>query len=153
MQMNTRYSDQWGQARIMPCPTAIARAPINRAWPLLCFYDMNRRTFFAVLLVFAALIVPAHASERVLYEKASAYSTIIVTEDEAGLRTLRFEKGGARQSVVKPGDPEYLALPYAPVMLAGLALSEDPRRILIVGLGGGTLPMLIRKPYPGATVP
>ena len=113
---------------------------------------MNRRIFLAGLLVFAALVVPAHAAERVLYEKASAYSTIIVTEDEAGLRTLRFEKSGARQSVVKPGDPEYLALPYASVMLAGLALSEDPRRILILGLGGGTLPMFIRKHYPDATI-
>ena len=113
---------------------------------------MNCRTFLAALLVFAALVVPAHADERVLYEKASAYSTIIATEDEAGLRTLRFEKGGARQSVVKPGDPEYLALPYASVMLAGLALSEDPRRILILGLGGGTLPMFIRKHYPDATI-
>ncbi len=113
---------------------------------------MNRRTFLAGLLAFAALAVPAHADERVLYEKDSAYSTIIVTEDEAGLRTLRFEKGGARQSVVKPGDPEYFALYYAPVMLAGLALSEEPRRLLVVGLGGGTLPMFLRKHYPDATI-
>ena len=113
---------------------------------------MNRRTFFAALLAFSALVVPACANQGVLYEKASAYSTIIVTEDGEGLRTLLFEKGGARQSVVKPGDPEYLALPYASVMLAGLALSEDPRRILILGLGGGTLPMFIRKHYPDATI-
>ena len=113
---------------------------------------MNRRLFLAGLLAFAALVVPAHADPSVLYEKASAYSTIIVTEDEAGLRILRFEKDGARQSVVKPGDPEYLALPYASVMLAGLALSEEPRRILVVGLGGGTLPMFLRKHYPDATI-
>ncbi|MDO8595733.1 MAG: fused MFS/spermidine synthase [Sulfuricaulis sp.] len=113
---------------------------------------MTRRTFLAALLAFAALVVPACANQSVLYEKASAYSTIIVTEDGAGLRTLLFEKGGARQSVVKPGDPEYLALPYASVMLAGLALSENPRRILIVGLGGGTLPMFLRKHYPDATI-
>jgi spermidine synthase len=112
----------------------------------------NRLTFFAVLLAFAALVIPALADESVLYENASAYSTILVTEDGEGLRTLRFEKGGARQSVVKPGDPEYLALPYASVMLAGLALSEEPRRILVVGLGGGTLPMFLRKHYPDATI-
>lgn len=113
---------------------------------------MIRRTFFAVLLAFAALVVPARADQNVLYEKASAYSTIIVTEDGDGLRTLRFEKDGARQSVVKPGDVEYLALPYASAMLTGLALSEDPRRILVVGLGGGTLPMFLRKHYPDATI-
>ncbi len=113
---------------------------------------MNRGTFLALLLVFAALVVPAHADEKVLYEKASAFGTIVVTEDDAGLRTLRFAKGGARQSVVKPGDPEYLALHYAPVMLSVLALSEEPRRILIVGLGGGTLPMFLRKHYPDAAI-
>lgn len=113
---------------------------------------MNRRTFLAGLLAFATLTVAARADESVLYEKASAYSTIIVTEDGEGLRTLRFGKGGARQSVVKPGDPEYLALPYASAMLAGLALSEETRRILVVGLGGGTLPMFLRKHYPDATI-
>jgi len=65
---------------------------------------------------------------------------------------LRFEKGGARQSVVKPGDPEYLALPYAQVVFVGLALCAEPRRMLVVGLGGGTLPMFLRKHYPGAAI-
>lgn len=113
---------------------------------------LTRRTFLALLLVFAALVVPAHADDRVLYEKTSTFGTVVVTEDDAGVRTLRFAKGGARQSVVKPGDPEYLALHYAPVMLSVLALAEEPRRILIVGLGGGTLPMFLRKHYPDAAI-
>jgi spermidine synthase len=111
-----------------------------------------KTVILAALLAFAALLLPARADQSVLYEKTSAFSTIIVTDDGEGLRTLRFEKGGARQSVVKSGDPEYLALPYASVMLAGLALSEEPRRILVVGLGGGTLPMFLRKHYPDATI-
>jgi spermidine synthase len=45
-----------------------------------------------------------------------------------------------------------LALPYARVALVGLALSEEPRRFLVVGLGGGTLPMFLRKHYPNATI-
>jgi len=59
---------------------------------------------------------------------------------------------GGRQSVVKPGDPDHLELPYTRAMLVGLALCEEPRRILIVGLGGGTLPMFLRKNYPDATI-
>lgn len=113
---------------------------------------MNRRLILrAALFAVVALATPARADETVLYEKASAYSTIIVTEED-GLRILRFEKGGARQSVVKPGDPDYLGLRYARVALVGLALSEQPRRILVVGLGGGTLPMFLRKYYPKATI-
>ncbi len=99
----------------------------------------------------AALSVLGCTAQTVIYEKASPYNTIIVTEDQKGLRTLLFERGGGRQSVVKPGDPDHLELPYARVALAGLALCEEPRRILVVGLGGGTLPMFLRAHYPAAT--
>src|SRR5229473_5089277 len=101
---------------------------------------------------FAALSVPGCAAQTVIYEKASPYNTIIVTEDHKGLRTLLFERGGGRQSVVKPGDPDHLELPYARVALAGLALCEEPRRMLVVGLGGGSLPMFLRGHYPAAAI-
>jgi spermidine synthase len=100
----------------------------------------------------ATLSVPGCTAQTVIYEKASPYNTIIVTEDHRGLRTLLFERGGGRQSVVKPGDPDHLELPYARVALAGLALCEEPRRILVVGLGGGSLPMFLRAHYPAATI-
>jgi spermidine synthase len=101
---------------------------------------------------FAALSALGCTAQTVIYETASSYNTIIVTEDHKGLRTLLFERGGGRQSVVKPGDPDHLELPYARVALAGLALCEEPRRILVVGLGGGSLPMFLRKHYPVATI-
>ena len=58
-----------------------------------------------VLSVIVLLGVGACAEDKVLYEKASSYSTIVVTEDDEGLRTLRFGRDGVRQSVVKVGDP------------------------------------------------
>ena len=100
----------------------------------------------------ATLPVPGCTAQTVIYEKASPHNTIIVTEDHRGLRTLLFERGGGRQSVVKPGDPDHLELPYARVALAGLALCEEPRRMLVVGLGGGSLPMFLRTHYPAATI-
>ncbi len=89
---------------------------------------------------------------KTLYEKPSPYNNILVTEDESGLRTLYFERDGARQSVSKPGDPDHLELPYVKTMLAGLALCDDPRRILIVGLGGGTIPKFLQKYYPKTVI-
>jgi spermidine synthase len=50
------------------------------------------------------------------------------------------------------GDPGYLALPYLPVALVGLALPAETRRFLVVGLGGGTLPMFLRKYFPEAAI-
>jgi spermidine synthase len=107
---------------------------------------------YVYAVAFAALPGPGCTAQTVIYEKASSYNTIIVTEDHKGLRTLLFERGGGRQSVVKPGDPDHLELPYARVALAGLALCEEPRRILVVGLGGGSLPMFLRKHYPAAAI-
>src|SRR2546422_8270281 len=112
----------------------------------------GRRYLRAGLFAVIAPCVLACAAQTVIYEKASRYNTIVVTEDHKGMRTLLFERGGGRQSVVKPGDPDHLELPYARVALAGLALCEEPRRILVVGLGGGTLPMFLRTHYPAATI-
>lgn len=107
---------------------------------------------YAALIALVALVALARAGETVLYEKTSTYNTIVVTEHHNGLRILRFDRGGARQSVVKLGNPDYLALPYAQVALVGLALSAKSRRFLVIGLGGGTLPMFLRKYYPSATI-
>ena len=108
----------------------------------------------AVLLVYALLALAgyARAAETVLYERPSEYNNIIVTEDADGLRVLRFEKGGARQTVVKPGHPEYLGFAYTKVAFVGLALTHNPQRMLVVGVGGGTMPMFLRKYYPDAVI-
>ena len=106
-----------------------------------------------MLFALAATAGIAPAADKVLYEKPSAFnSNIIVTEDEAGLRVLRFEHHGARQSIAKPGDPTYLGFAYTKVAFAGLALTPEPGRILIIGLGGGTMAMFLRHYYPQAWI-
>jgi len=113
---------------------------------------MNRRPFlYAGIVMFVSLVVLVHADQVLVYEKASSFGTVLVT-DENGLRVLRFERGGARQTVVKLGDPDHLELPYARVAMVSLALCDEPRRILVVGLGGGSLPMFLRKHYPTAEI-
>ncbi|MCX7887587.1 MAG: fused MFS/spermidine synthase [Verrucomicrobiae bacterium] len=111
-----------------------------------------RNLWLLVVLVFVALLGLAAADEKILYEKKSPFNTVVVTESEDGLRTLRFERGGARQSVVKVGDPDHIELPYARVAMVGLAFCSSPKRILVVGLGGGTIPGFVHKHYPEALV-
>ena len=110
---------------------------------------LQRLTVFVALAAFCAL---ATAAEKVLYQKSSQYNTIIVSEDEQGMRVLRFESNGARQSIVKPGDPTYLGFGYTRVAFSGLALSAEPRRMMVIGLGGGTMPMFLRNYYPAAQI-
>jgi spermidine synthase len=112
----------------------------------------SRRALLLAGVLAGVLAAPAVAYEAVLYEKDSAYSTIVVTDEGDGLRALRFGRNGVRQSLVKPGDPEFLGLSYTRVALTGLALCDEPRRMLVVGLGGGTLPAFLRRHYPDAVI-
>jgi len=86
--------------------------------------------------------------KKVIYEAESKYNHIIVKEDEKGLRYLLFSETGGYQSVAKPGDADQLQLPYSHMMLVGLASVEEPAKILIIGLGGGSIPAFLHKRYP-----
>ncbi len=111
-----------------------------------------RKMLVMGLVVSLIFVVAACGEQDVLYQKKSPYNTIVVTEDDQGLRTLQFEPDGVRQSVVKVGDPDHIELPYARAMPIGLALVEQPKRVLIIGLGGGTIPNFLHKHYPRATI-
>ena len=88
------------------------------------------------------------SGEKVLVAQRSAFNLIVITEDSSGLRTLRFGHDGVPQSIVKVGDPEHLELPYASVLPNCLAFVQKPARILVVGLGGGTLPRFFHRAFP-----
>lgn len=88
------------------------------------------------------------SSEKVLLARHSAFTPIRVTEDAEGLRTLRFGDGGTRQSVVNVKDPTYLGLAYSRVMPLSLAFVEELQTILVVGLGGGSLPAFFHRILP-----
>lgn len=88
----------------------------------------------------------AAATERVIHQGSSKFSdALVVSETADGLRVLRFEMHGARQSVVKLDDPDHLELAYARAIPAALTWKPQPRRVLVVGLGGGTIPMFLRR--------
>jgi spermidine synthase len=112
---------------------------------------MRARSWLLVVLAswLLSLGPAAAAAERIILETKSAFNTIVVSEDDDGLRILRFERFGARQSVVKPGDPDHLELPYARVMIPmAFLFVEEPRSALVIGLGGGTIPGFLRKRFP-----
>lgn len=99
-----------------------------------------------LVCVAASIAVPRG---KVLFEGKSEFnSSIKVVEDAKGLRTLTFGEGDTDQSTVKVGDPDRLELRYTRVMPVALAAVDKPKRILIVGLGGGSIPNFLHKYYP-----
>ncbi|MBL6814775.1 MAG: fused MFS/spermidine synthase [Pseudomonadales bacterium] len=106
-------------------------------------------TTFALLAL--ALSIPSYA--KVLHEERSVYTRIIV-EDERNLRCLKFTlvRENSRQTCMDRNNPQRLVFDYAKMTLSALLLKPDPERILIIGLGGGTLPMALRDILPSAVI-
>ena len=105
-----------------------------------------------VLLLALSLFGCAHPLPRVLSESRSGHGDLIVIEEMAGVRSLRFERHGVIQSLIRIGHPLDLQLAYSKAAMTALALVETPRRILVVGLGGGAMPMFLRTTIPDATI-
>ena len=74
----------------------------------------------------------------VLHRSVNADRTLEVVAERGG-RTLRFGGEAAIQSHMDPRDPERLALAYTRALLLPLAWAPAPGRILLIGLGGGSL--------------
>lgn len=119
--------------------------------PIIAAIDLRRSKRCGLALALVAALA-ACAADTLLLERPGRHGAIIVSEAPGGLRTLRFAMDGTRQSVVRLGDPEHLELPYARVAMAGLALVARPQRVLVVGLGGGSIPMFLRARVPEAMI-
>lgn len=122
---------------------------------------MNRTILLAVmgigvLVAAAAVWVSAQSGgdEAVRYDGESRYysSIRVVDYPDEGRRCLHFSKSRGIQSSMILADPAGLDLRYSRTMMAFLALHPDPKDVLVVGLGGASIPKFIRKHFPDIRV-
>ena len=71
--------------------------------------------------------------------------------DQGALRFLQFDLERV-QSLMRRDDPDALCLRYTRKMMTFLLFNPQPRRILIVGLGGGSLAKFCYRCLPSATI-
>jgi len=119
-------------------------------------HDLVRRIAkLAGWLVAFAVSVSAQATTfhtpHVIDQEMSLYRNIMVSEGE-GFRCMTFGRFSGRQSCIQLADPQILVQPYTWGMLSALYAQPEPRRILVIGLGGGVLPMAFRRVYPNAQI-
>src|SRR5215470_5683290 len=73
----------------------------------------------------------------------------IVEED--GVRVLQIG-GDAIQSAMRLDSPDSIELDYVRAMMAFLLFLPDPRDVLMVGLGGGSMARFVHARMPGTRV-
>lgn len=121
-------------------------------------YDraLKRAVILLALLIFV-LLLPAlfsiTANAEVIHEERSLYRDITVVQN-GPRRCLIFNIhiGDRNQTCVDVNERDKLVFTYTRMSFAGLLLQPEPERILVAGLGGGSIPMTLNDMYPDAQI-
>lgn len=106
----------------------------------------------AVAACALAVLACAAPRPRVVFDRASPYGRVLVS-DEGPRRVMRFGTlDASEQSAIVRDDPRAVPIEYMRYALLALAYHGNPRRLLMVGLGGGTLTGLVQRARPDVRV-
>ncbi len=105
----------------------------------------------AAIAVLGGWCAPAAAQDmKLIHSERSLYRDVLVYE-YSGQRCICFTRQCrvGRQSCYELTAPNRFVMNYTRMIMGGsLFMTPDPKRILIVGLGGGTLPTALAKVLP-----
>ncbi len=90
---------------------------------------------------------------QVIHQERSLYRNILV-EDNGDLRCLKFnvKSSKTQQSCFLKSQPQQLVFNYTKLLMTSLLMMPEPKRILIVGLGGGTMSNTLAQIYPQSQI-
>lgn len=105
----------------------------------------------AVVLMLGGSLAADLAQAKVIHKERSLYSTILV-DQRGSLVCLQFSirSDQRNQSCMDRRRPQQMVLAYTRMMMTGLLVTPDPRRVLLIGMGGGTIPTVLAQLYPEA---
>jgi len=100
-----------------------------------------------------ACIAPQAQALELVHSERSLYRQILIYEED-GKRYMCFTKQCAigRESVIDLQYPDRLLFEYAHLMMGSLFLAPAPQNVLVVGLGGGSLPRALAFTLPAAHI-
>jgi spermidine synthase len=111
-----------------------------------------RRMIPAAAAVVAVVLVGAWVpraipgdSPAVIFARDTVYHRITIS-DEGGIRYMKLDNYW--QSAKDLNNPERTVFRYTDSMHAGMLFTPDPRRVLMIGMGGGTIAKRYLQDYP-----
>jgi spermidine synthase len=100
----------------------------------------------------SAVLACAGTGSQIVFDRTSSFGRVLVI-DEGPRRVMRFgSPAGSEQSAIEPRNPRAVPVEYVRYALLGLAHHGQPRRVLMVGLGGGTFTTLVHRALPDVTI-
>ncbi len=111
-------------------------------------FKIKTSLIFIIFLSFGSL------QAKEIHKERSIYRNIVITED-AENRCMRFENRSQRitnQGCINLEKPKQIVFEYVKNILLGYAVNPQPKRILIIGLGGGTLANVMHEITPSAEI-
>lgn len=105
------------------------------------------------IAVLSALATPASAAQKLLHSQRSLYREVLVYQD-VNERCMCFTRDCriGRQTCLDLRRPDRFVMNYPRMMMGALYVKPAPRSILIIGLGGGTLPRALAQVVPAARI-
>jgi spermidine synthase len=103
----------------------------------------------ALLAMGATMVTPAQAAEKILLERDSPYHRLFVT-DVGNTRYLRADN--VYHTEMDKRDPHGRGLPYSDYIDLAFLYNPQIRNVLVIGLGGGTVPKRFIRDYPNVSV-
>ncbi|WNC72287.1 fused MFS/spermidine synthase [Thalassotalea psychrophila] len=107
---------------------------------------------FLGLLAFI-LFIPFSVQAEIIKEERSLYRNIIV-EDKGDIRCLKFsvKRLKTSQSCIDKTKPKALVFDYTKYVMSSLLFNPSPKKVLIIGLGGGTLSNSLLELFPDVEI-
>jgi len=113
--------------------------------------SVSSNVIWMVGVMLLLLSTAGHA--KVVHKEKSLYRNILV-EDEGDLRCLKFNvrSNESQQSCYLKSQPQTLVFNYTKLLMSGLLFNPEPKRVLIIGLGGGTMSNTLTQLFPNAKI-
>ena len=126
---------------------------MSERFPLTSTKSSSVRKGLSVLTMLVTLLSAFSASGEVVHRERSLYSTILVSKSGHNL-CLQFSvrRDQRNQSCMNTRYPRRMVFAYTKMTMASLIFTDNPSNILVIGLGGGTLPIAFRELFPRASI-